>query len=113
MSFEPIHVAVPASPDDPREYPSDPDGVIVHRVPSLHPDDVTVVDGIPVTTVARTLIDLAEVMDEDELRECFLTAESKGLLNLNEIKAARGRVEWRASLATLDRILAEFSQSAS
>ena len=34
------------------------DGVQVHRARRLQPDDVTVKDGIPVTTVARTLVDL-------------------------------------------------------
>ena len=45
--------------------------MIVHRGPALHPDDLAVVDGIPVTSPSRTLIDLAEVMEEDELRGCF------------------------------------------
>lgn len=34
-------------------------GVSVHRVGSLTPSDVTVVDGIPTTTVARVLLDFA------------------------------------------------------
>jgi hypothetical protein len=105
----PIHVTVPGQTGDPRT-PSDPiDGVTVHRGPPLHPDGVTVVDGIPVTTVARTLIDLAEVMDADELRDCFAVARAKGLLDLDQLAAARVRVEWRPSLAMLDEVIAEFS----
>ena len=34
----------------------------MHQVRSLHPDDGTVHHGIPVTTVARTLLDLAETV---------------------------------------------------
>src|SRR5215217_4857063 len=36
-------------------------GVRVHRVRQLDPEEVTVKDGIPVTTVARTLVDLTDV----------------------------------------------------
>jgi hypothetical protein len=106
---EPIHVTLPADPSDPRALPPAPDGVIVHRVPALHPDDVTVVDGIPVTTVARTLIDLAEMMDADELRDCFAQARARGLLDMDDLGAARSRVEWRPSLAMLDEVIAEFA----
>jgi hypothetical protein len=106
---EPVHVYIPARPDDPRDPPDLPDGVVAHLGPPLHPDDVTVVDGIPVTTVARTLIDLAEVMDADELRECFANARDQGLLNLDQLAAARARVEGRPSLAMLDELVAEFS----
>ena len=55
----PIHVTVPSRRHDPRTGPPSIPGVVVHYVPELHPDDVTVIDGIPVTSVSRTLIDLA------------------------------------------------------
>ncbi len=106
---EPIHVIVPGSPDDPRAPSEVPEGVVIHYVPELHPDDVSVVDGIPTTTPSRTLIDLAEVLDEAELRECFERAREMGLLDLDDLAAARARVEWRPSLAMLDEVIAEFS----
>ena len=37
-------------------------GVRCHSARGLHPDDTTIVDAIPVTTVHRTFLDLAEVM---------------------------------------------------
>jgi hypothetical protein len=83
--------------------------VTPHYGPPLHPDDVTTVNGVPVTSVARTLIDLAEVMGEEELRRCFLVARRKGLLDREELAAARARTEWRPSLAMLDRLLAELT----
>ena len=49
----------------PRWRPGPP-GVLVHESPLL-PDEITTVDGIPVTTVPRTLFDLAAVLPEDEL----------------------------------------------
>jgi hypothetical protein len=81
----------------------------VHRGPPLYPDDVTVVDGIAVTSVARTLIDLAEVMERDELRGCFRAARADGLLDLDQLAASRARVDWRPSLQMLDEVIAEFS----
>ena len=76
--------------------------------PPLHPDDVATVDGIPVTSVARTLVDLAECMSKTELRETFEIARRKGLLNIADVRASRARVEWRPSLAMLDEVIAEF-----
>ena len=104
---EPIHVTVSGSNDDPRTQTSH-EGVVIHYGPELHPDDVTTVDGIPVTSVARTLIDLAECVSEDELRDCFETARRRGLLNMGDVRASRARVEWRPSLSILDLVIAEF-----
>jgi hypothetical protein len=42
-------------------------GVQAHRARNLDPEDVTVKAGIPVTTVARTLIDLSDVLPSDRL----------------------------------------------
>jgi hypothetical protein len=47
--MQPIHVYVPGSAERPGAEPSVP-GVEIHRGPPLHPDDVTTVDGIPVTS---------------------------------------------------------------
>jgi hypothetical protein len=104
---EPIDVYVPGSADDPRDETSIP-GVVIHRGPPLHPDDVTVHHGIPVTSPSRTLIDCAEVMTAAELRATFARAKAIGLLDPEALRAARERVEWRPSLAMLDRVIAEF-----
>ena len=109
MCLQPIHVTVPGSPDDPRTQ-SPPDGVVIHYVPELHPDDVTTVDGLRVTSVARTLVDLAECMTQNELRETFEVAREKGLLNIADVRASRARAEWRPSLAMLDAVIAEFDR---
>ncbi len=106
---DPIDVYIPGDPGDPRERADPPPGVRTHFGPPLHPDDIEVVDGIPVTSVAQTLIDLAEVMSEEELRECFVVARAKSLLDLDDLAAARSRVDWRPSLAMLDRVIADFA----
>jgi hypothetical protein len=103
----PVDVYVPGCADDPREDISIP-GVVIHRGPPLHPDDVTTIDGLPVTTPSRTLIDMAEVVTADELRAMFARARAIGLLDPEALRAARARVEWRPSLEMLDEVIAEF-----
>lgn len=105
-SRELIHVTVPVRPGEPRR-PAPP-GVVVHYVPDLHPDDVSVVDGIPCTSVSRTLVDLSEVMDRDELRGCFQRAREMGILDMEAVEASFGRVEPRPSLAMLREVMDEF-----
>ena len=102
-----IDVSIPGSPNDPREEVSIP-GVNIHYVPELHPDDVTTHKGIPVTTPSRTLIDLADVVGQDELREVFSRARDLGLLDPEALRESRARVEWRPSLRMLDEVIAEF-----
>lgn len=49
-------------------------GIHVHWA-ALPPDETTVHHGIPVTTIARTLLDLSAVVQRDELRGAFRQAE--------------------------------------
>jgi hypothetical protein len=104
-----IDVTIPGYAGDPRDAPPPPEGVRLRYGPPLHPDDMTTVDGIPVTSVSRTLIDLAEVLDREELREVFANARARGLLDIEALRASRGRVEWRPSLAMLDEVIEEFA----
>lgn len=104
-----IHVTVPGRPDDPRALRPSIPGVIVHHVPQLHPDDVTVLDGIPCTTPARTLVDLAECMDRKQLRATFARAREIGLLDMRAVEASYARVEWRPSLRMLRDVMDEFT----
>jgi hypothetical protein len=46
-------------------------GVFVHRVAFLDAQDVTVVDGIPVTNVARTVCDLGAVVSDDRVEQAL------------------------------------------
>lgn len=104
-----VHVTIAGSPADPRD-PEPADGIVIHRVPHLHPDDVTTLDGIPVTTVARTLVDLAEDMSKDELHGVFMRAAELEVLDLDAVRASAGRVEWRPSLAMLHEVIEEFAR---
>jgi hypothetical protein len=71
---------------------------------------VTPPGGLRVTSVARTLIDLAEVLTADELREAFAAARERGLLDMDEVRRSRARVDWRPSLAMLDAVMDEWER---
>lgn len=105
---QPIHVTIVGCPDDPRAPMRTPDGVVLHHAPDLHPDDVCIVESVLVTSPSRTLIDLANIVGPDELREHFERARHLGLLDREQLAAARGRVEWRSSLQVFDEIMDEF-----
>ncbi len=101
-----IHVTVPCGPHDPRiPHPPDPPGIVIHRVPALHPDDMDVVDGIPCTSLSRTLIDCAEDATPEELRQMLLRAIELGIFDLEAMNASLRRVEWRPSLAMVHTVL--------
>ncbi|HUA04805.1 MAG TPA: DUF559 domain-containing protein [Solirubrobacteraceae bacterium] len=51
------------------------EGIKVHCSTTLTANDVTVVNGIPCTTIARTLLDLAEVVTHRQLERAFDQAE--------------------------------------
>ena len=108
FDHEPIHVTVPGYAGDPRSLPEPPPGVVIHHVPELHPDDRHGHRRHPVTSIARTLVDLAEVMSREELRATFARARELGILDIEAVKASAARVEWRPSLKMLYEVIAEF-----
>lgn len=81
---------------------------VVHHPRSLPPIDLTVVDGIPVTTVARTLIDLAAIMPADAIEEVLDDALRRNLVSIARVRwrlqesGSRGRAGTRALQAFLD-----------
>jgi very-short-patch-repair endonuclease len=60
-------------------------GLTVHRSRTLAPQQTTVHRGIPVTTVARTLIDLADVLNDRALARAFNEAQITRRLRLDEL----------------------------
>ena len=54
------------------------DGCIVHQTAALDRCDVTTVDGLPVTTIARTLVDLGAVAGEDLVEQALDDALRRG-----------------------------------
>ena len=64
------------------------EGIRLHRPRSLRPGDLTEHRGIPVTAVARTLIDLAAVLGDRSLERALDEAEYLKLLDRRDLDAA-------------------------
>ena len=80
-------------------------GIKVHRARKLHPADVTKKDAIPVTTVARTLIDLTDVLSDDRILRAMREAEYRKLLDPDTLIAAVERANGRKNLTELHQAL--------
>jgi len=63
-------------------------GIRVHRSGRLSPEEVTEKDGIPVTTPARTLLDLSDVLDIQGVRRAVTEAEYRHLYDHTALMAA-------------------------
>ena len=60
-------------------------GIVLHRVRRLAPELRTAVDGLPVTTVERTLLDLAGAKDLMPLRRAWEGAQRERLLDVDKV----------------------------
>jgi len=60
-------------------------GIVLHRVRRLAPELTTTVDGLPVTTVPRVLLDLAGERDLRPLRRAWEGAQRERLLDIDEV----------------------------
>ena len=82
-----------------------PRGVALHCVRQLHPEDVTEVEGIPVTSLARTLVDLGAVLSLTQLRRTFEEADRRGLLDAPAVARVCDRGNGRRGVANARRAL--------
>jgi hypothetical protein len=72
-----VHISV-VRPRRPRP------GVLIHRA-ALPAADLTACDGVPATSVARTLLDLSASLDERRLRTIAKRAEYRGLVSARDL----------------------------
>jgi very-short-patch-repair endonuclease/predicted transcriptional regulator of viral defense system len=70
-------------------------GIRVHARRALDAPDLTTVDAIPTTTVARTLLDLASVVRKDRLAKAISEAERQNAFDLKALEAAMARARGR------------------
>jgi len=82
--------------------------IVVHNVRRLHPDDRGRRDHIPVTSVARTLLDIAEVVSPRQLSRAIDEAERLGLFDLREIDALCRRSNGRRGLRPLGEAILRY-----
>jgi hypothetical protein len=81
--------------------------VTVHRTRVLA-QDFTVRDGIPVTSVARTLLDLAAVLRPPDLEVAIDRAERGGLFDLNAVVDVLNRANGRKGARVLRQVVAAY-----
>jgi very-short-patch-repair endonuclease len=83
-------------------------GIAVHRSRHIAAEDRTVVDAIAVTSVARTLVDLADVLNERQLTRAVRQAELLKVFDLRAVEAALARVAGRKGGHRLRRVLVAY-----
>jgi very-short-patch-repair endonuclease len=81
-------------------------GLRVHRTTTLDRDDTARHRGIPVTSPARTLLDLAATLDHGPLRSATRRAQSLQRVNLRQLADILARHRRRRGHARLARIIA-------
>jgi very-short-patch-repair endonuclease len=85
------------------------DGVRCHWARTLHPDDCDEVDGIPVTTLARTYLDLAEILDHGRLIDALEAGQRPNKLDVGAIEAVIARNPGRQGIKPLQAAIAELA----
>jgi very-short-patch-repair endonuclease len=81
-------------------------GIAVHEC-GIAKEDRATIDGIPVTSVARTLLDLADVLDERQLEKVWEEADRLGLLEMRAVEDVCARSPGRRGLKPLRRLAEE------
>lgn len=81
-------------------------GIRVHRVRQLPSDEVTTIDGVPVTTPARTLLDLGNAMSTRELERAVIEALGRRLTTEAALVELLSRYPQRREAAPLRAVLA-------
>jgi very-short-patch-repair endonuclease len=102
LEWEPRHpqVTVPGS-----AKPAHP-GVRVHRSARLGPDEIARHQGIPLTSPARTLVDLAATLTPRALRRATGRSLALGLVSTSRLVDSLHRAGRRRGVTKLARILA-------
>jgi hypothetical protein len=93
-----IHVTAPRG-----RHPQS--GFRLHTTRRLHPDEVTELDGIAVTTVARTLVDLTDVLTAHQLANVIHEAAYHELFDRKATREAMTRANGRPNLTRLHQAL--------
>ena len=93
-SFGPIHVTAPRSRHA-------PEGVVLHRVRELDPRDHGRLHDIPVTSLARTLLDIAELVNVRRLVGTIEAADRLRIIDMNETRSTIERNPGRRGIPIL------------
>ena len=77
----------------------------IHRCRHIHPDDISLIDSIPVTSVERTLCDLATCLRYADLKRAFERAERLRIIDHRKLREAVDRMRGTPGAATMRRLL--------
>jgi hypothetical protein len=87
-------------------------GIRVHRARHLREGDRALIDRIPVTSVARTLMDLAVSTDHHTLARAFEEADRLRILRLAELEELRARSHGHHGMRLFDAVLSNHTMPA-
>lgn len=100
-----VHVTAPRTRHGPRT-------LTLHRSRTLHPADITTCHGIPVTTVHRTLVDLAGVARPGELKRAAEQAMVLRTFDARALEEALARAGRRPGAAAIRELLTDHALDA-
>lgn len=98
-----VHITLPSPYGRARK------GVEAHRSSTLTEADVARVDGIPCTSVSRTLVDLGDHAKRREVERAVDQAEVLRLFDLRAVQDALGRAGRRRGAGVLRAVLADYA----
>jgi very-short-patch-repair endonuclease len=94
-----VHVTVAGRNIAPRE------GVRRHRIAAFGPGEVTKMRGIPVTTVARTICDIAATEPDNEVEHAYQEALYRRIVTDRQMAAVLKREPYRRGAPVIRRLL--------
>lgn len=97
--------APPIAVSTSRGHPDPRPGRIVHRV-RLGADERTVFDGVPVTTLARTLLDVAAILPDRALEQALARAQRESASCCDDLSTLLARYPGRPGTPRLRALLA-------
>lgn len=80
-------------------------GIVIHRRTEIRPDDVTKRHGIPVTSPACTIVDIATRLDPRALEAAVNEADKLGLIDPEALRAAAARMGRRPGARAVRQLL--------
>jgi very-short-patch-repair endonuclease len=80
-------------------------GIVVRRAGNLRNDEITKLDGIPISTATRTIVDLAATVSARELEQALAQALALRLTTRTKLERALGGANGRRGTALLGELL--------
>jgi very-short-patch-repair endonuclease len=87
-------------------------GIRVHRLRDLAPDEITIVEGIPVTTPCRTLLDLSTALPNRDLERAVARTLRLELATIADIRSMLTRHRARAGTRRLRSLIDQEAEPA-